>query len=66
MNFEGCQAKDFFHMLQRGGKVSTSIDDITDWLDELDVDPGYAVLTEVDIVTSLWLLKKRKAVMKKR
>ena len=33
--------------------VSTSIDDIMIWLDELDFDPEYEVLTEVDIVASV-------------
>ena len=40
-------------MLQCGGEVSTSIDDITDRLDKLDLDPWYEVLTKVDIVTSV-------------
>ena len=40
VNFEGCQAEDFLHMLQCGGEVSTSIDEITNWLNELDLDPG--------------------------
>ena len=53
VNFEGCQAEDFLRMLQRGGEVSTSIEDVTDWLDELDLDPGYEVLSEADIVTSV-------------
>ena len=51
--FEGCQAEDFLGLLRRGGEVSTSIDDITDWLDELDLDPGYEVLSEADIVASV-------------
>ena len=53
MNFEGCQAEDFLGLLRRGGEVSTSIDGITDWLDELDLDPGYEVLSEADIVASV-------------
>ena len=53
VNFEGCQAEDFLSLLRRGGEVSTSIDDITDWLDELDLDPGYEVLSEADIAASV-------------
>ena len=33
VNFEGCQAEDFLGLLRRGGEVSISINDITDWLD---------------------------------
>ena len=61
VNFEGCQAEDFLHILQRGGEVSTSIDDITEWLDELYLDPGYEMLTEVDIVTSVVAAEKEKS-----
>ena len=53
MNFKGCQVEDFLGLLWRGGEVSTSIDGITDWLDELDLDPGYEVLSEADIVASV-------------
>ena len=53
VNFEGCQAEDFLGLLRLGGEVSTSIDDITDWLDELDLDPGYEVLSEADILASV-------------
>ena len=59
VNFEGCQAEDFLGLLRCGGEVSTSIDDITDWLDELDLDPGYEVLSEVDIVASVVISEEK-------
>ena len=43
----------FLGLLRRGGEISTSIDDITDWLDKFDLDPGYEVLSEADIVASV-------------
>ena len=63
VNCEGWEAENFLHMLQRGGEVSTSIDDITDWLDEFNLDPANEVLSEADIVTSVVAGNKRKAAM---
>ena len=39
-------------MLECGGEVATSIADVTDWLSELHLDPGYELLSEADIVSS--------------
>ena len=52
-NFEGIEAVDFLHMLECGGEVATSIADVTDWLSELHLDPGYELLSEADIVSSV-------------
>ena len=52
-NFEGLEALDFLHMLECRGEVATSIADITDWLSELHLDPGYEILSEADIVSSV-------------
>ena len=52
-NFEGIEAVDFLHMLECGGEVAISIADVTDWLSELHLDPGYELLSEADIVSSV-------------
>ena len=51
-NFEGLEAGDFFHMLECE-QVSTSIADVTEWLSELHKDPGYELLSEAKIVSSV-------------
>ena len=61
VNFKRCQAEDFLSLPRRGGEVSTSIDDITDWLDELDLDPGYEVLSEADIMASVVVSEEEKS-----
>ena len=35
------------------GQVSTSIADVTEWLSELHMDPGYELLSEAEIVSSV-------------
>ena len=52
-NFEGLEAVDFLHKLKCGGEEATSIADVTDWLSELHLDPGYELLSEADIVLSV-------------
>ena len=51
-NFDGLEAVDFLHLLECGGEVATSIANVTDWLSELHPDPGYELLSEVDIESS--------------
>ena len=51
-NFEGLKAVGFLHTLDCG-EVATSIADVTDWLSELHLDPGYELLSEADIVSSV-------------
>ena len=52
-NFKGLEAEDFLHMLKYGGEVATFIANVTDWLSELHLDPGYELLSETDIVSSV-------------
>ena len=52
-NFEGLEVVDFLHMLECGGEVATCIADVTVWLRELHLDPGYELLTEADIGSSV-------------
>ena len=50
--YERFEATDFCRILHAGGKVAISIDDVSDWLDEPHLDPGYEVLNQADIVAS--------------
>lgn len=52
-NFEGFEAEDIHRLLQRGGETGPSVDDVRDWLEEQEDDPGYQVMTEDDIVASV-------------
>ncbi|KAG7158706.1 Tigger transposable element-derived protein 7-like 38, partial [Homarus americanus] len=48
-DFEGFEARDFHRILQRAGKNYVTKDDIRNWLEDTEGDPGYQVLTEEEI-----------------
>ena len=52
-DFEGFEATDFYHVLQHAGKKDITLDDVQDWLEENEVDPGYQVLSDEEIVAEV-------------
>ncbi|KAG7161286.1 Tigger transposable element-derived protein 7-like 39 [Homarus americanus] len=48
-DFEGFEARDFHHILKRAGKNDVTEDDIRNWLEDTEGDPGYQLLTEEEI-----------------
>ncbi|KAG7155529.1 Tigger transposable element-derived protein 7-like 31, partial [Homarus americanus] len=48
-DFEGFEARDFHHILKRAGENDITEDDIRNWLEDTEGDPGYQVLTEEEI-----------------
>ena len=50
-NFKGLEAVNFLHNLEC--EVAPSIADVTDWLSEQHLNPGYELLSEADIVSSV-------------
>ena len=40
-------------LLQCGGKTGPSVDDVRDWLEEQENNPGFQVITENNIVASV-------------
>ncbi|KAG7170856.1 Tigger transposable element-derived protein 7-like 3, partial [Homarus americanus] len=48
-DFEGFEARDFHCILQRAGENDVTEDDIRNWLEDTEGDPGYQVLTEEEI-----------------
>ena len=53
VNFEVFEAEYIHRLLQCGGQTGPSVDDVRDWLDEQENDPGDQVMTENDIVASV-------------
>jgi hypothetical protein len=50
---ENCETEDYRDTLQRGGEESVSLDDVKAWLQADEDDPGFQILTEEEIVTSV-------------
>ena len=48
MDFDGFEATDFHHQFAKAGEKSTE-EDIQDWLECDEGDPGQQMLTETDI-----------------
>ncbi|XP_042211690.1 tigger transposable element-derived protein 7-like [Homarus americanus] len=48
-DFEGFEARDFHHILKRAGENDVTEDDIRNWLEDTEGDPGYQFLTEEEI-----------------
>ncbi|KAG7154916.1 Tigger transposable element-derived protein 7-like 61 [Homarus americanus] len=48
-DFEGFEARDFHRILQRAGENDVTEDDIRNWLENTEGDPGYQVLTKEEI-----------------
>ncbi|KAG7157467.1 Tigger transposable element-derived protein 7-like 19 [Homarus americanus] len=48
-DFEGFEARDFHHILKRAGENDVTEDDIRNWLEDTEGDPGYQLLTEEEI-----------------
>ena len=48
--FEQFEAEDIHRLLQRGGETDPSVDDVRDWLEEQEDNPGFQVMTEDDIM----------------
>ncbi|KAG7160293.1 Tigger transposable element-derived protein 7-like 40, partial [Homarus americanus] len=48
-DFEGFEARDSHRILQRAGENDVTEDDIRNWLEDTEGDPGYQVLTEEEI-----------------
>ncbi|KAG7154717.1 Tigger transposable element-derived protein 7-like 9 [Homarus americanus] len=58
-DFEGFEARDFHHILKRAGKNDVTEDDIRNWLEDTEGDPGYQVLTEEDIADEVLVRDSR-------
>ena len=53
VEFKGFEAKDIHRLLQHGGQIGPSVDDVRDWLEEQLNNPQFQVTTADDIVTSV-------------
>ena len=51
--FAGLERNDLQHTLLRAGEREVSVEDVENWLDENDSDPGYQVLSTVEIAESV-------------
>ncbi|KAG7158270.1 Tigger transposable element-derived protein 7-like 37 [Homarus americanus] len=52
-DFEGFEARDFHRILKRAGENDVTEDDIRNWLEDTEGDPGYQVLTEEEIADEI-------------
>ena len=52
-DFVGFEAEDLQRQLQTAGEVGPSVDDVRDWLDEQESDPGFQVLGESEIAEAI-------------
>ncbi|KAK9703454.1 hypothetical protein QE152_g29329 [Popillia japonica] len=48
-NFEGCETNDYHQILLAAGEIEPTVEDIHEWLDREDGDPGYQIQTDEDI-----------------
>ena len=53
LDFEGFAPEDFVHLLNRGGENTVSVDDVEEWFDDNDADPGYQVLSCEEIAEAV-------------
>lgn len=44
LDFEGFEPQDFHRLLRANDKCDVTLEDIENWLEEKDADPGYQVL----------------------
>ena len=51
-DIEGLEPKDFHHVLARAGE-EVSLDDIREWLEETEDDPGHHVMTDEEIAENV-------------
>lgn len=50
---KGIELKDYHEALVRGGEKSVTVEEIEDWLDNDEGDPGYHIMNEDEIVDSV-------------
>lgn len=53
LDFEGFEAADFHRILVRGGETEVTMDDVQEWLDENESDPGYQILSAEEIAAEV-------------
>ena len=51
--FEGLTAEDLCAMLNCGGEYSVTVDDVEEWFDDNDADPGYQILSPEEIAEAV-------------
>ena len=51
--FEGLTAEDLCAMLNCGGENSVTVDDVEEWFDDNDADPGYQILSTEEIAEAV-------------
>ncbi|XP_045127992.1 tigger transposable element-derived protein 7-like [Portunus trituberculatus] len=52
-DFEGFEAGDFQRVLQRADEKDVTLEDVQEWLDENDADPGYQILSDEEIAVEV-------------
>ncbi|XP_076048822.1 uncharacterized protein LOC143029777 isoform X2 [Oratosquilla oratoria] len=52
-DFEGLEATDFHYMLQCAGETEVTLENVQDWLDENDNEPGHQILSAEEIVAEV-------------
>lgn len=53
LDFLGFEPQDFHQTLQRAGDDNVTVEDVEDWLEENDADPGYQILSAEEIADSV-------------
>ena len=53
LDFEGFEPKDFHRVFQACREWEVSLDDVENWLDDSDADPGHQVMTIDEIADSV-------------